>query len=370
MRYRPRLAFASVILLAGCAPVAPSLIPPGSQSSTPILASIEAGPSAPPPGPPSNGPIAFIRYVGGRPSIWQVEADGTNERLVVNDLLSGIEPAWYCVAGNAAITAWSPDGDWLAFAVGFGRACDAHVGLVSADGSVLRMIGDASSFAWAPGSRELVLTRHIDVGSSIRSELHFVDPEGRETRPAIGDETLGVTNPVYSPDGTRLAFAATQLLDGGEWLTHVLDLTSGDVAAARHGLPVAWSPDGSGVLVTRLERPPDEPWYDGLYLVELADGTEVFVDKAASGAWSLDGSHFAYFQHRKVVIADADLRQRVEVPYEGILSGRSLSWAPDGNWLAFSLEGSADVIYLCASDGSGVRKLAEGRAAAWQPLFP
>jgi Tol biopolymer transport system component len=366
MQGRARVALAlAAMLIAGCSPFPPSTLSPSPGTST-KPSSGEAVASTP---PASNGPIAFVRYVGGRPSIWQIEADGSDERLFVNDLLFGIEPALSCDPRLAAITAWSPDGKWLAFAVGFGSFCGAQIGLASADGSVIRIIGEGTSFAWAPSSQELVLARTTDLGSDLRSELHFFDVEGRETRPSIGDESVSVMEPVYSPDGTRLAFAAIQSPDGDEWLTHVLDLTSADVAAARPGFPKSWLPDGSGILVSRFEQPPDEAWYTGLYLVDLADSNEVFIDKTDGGAWSPDGSQFAYFQHGKLVISSSDFRHRIELPHDGTVSGKSLSWAPDGQWLVFSLEGSADLIYVCAADGSGVRKLAEGRAAAWRPRF-
>lgn len=321
--------------------------------------------------------------------MWLIEPDGSGERLLADDFLLGSRPANSCV-GEPAFTAWSPNGVWLAFGVGTTHECNAQFFLVRADGSGLRAIGEANSLSWSANGMELALVRTVDEGP--RSELQFIDIDGRETRRAIGGEGISVGSPTYSPDGTRLAYAMTTyptselefrrypeagrvIVERSHGGMRVLDLESGEVDQMAIGFPRAWSPDGTRLLVERPEGSVEVGYYIGVYLIGL-EGDELMVGEGAVGnagsAWSPDGRFIAYFRHLtlddRVVVLAADLSGQIEIYDDVPESAGTLGWSPDSRQLVFSMErGLTSAIYICAPDGSGLRVLTAGEAAAWQP---
>lgn len=383
-----------LVLLTGCSTITPS--PPISSATAAIrtsspVASAELTPS-PPSGPPANGSIAFVRYQAGKPSVWLIEPDGSNERIQVEDPLSGTRPAWTCLAADRAITSWSPNGEWLAFGVGQGMACDALFGVVRRDGSGLRMLGGGTWLAWSPNGQGYALARNIDASFSIRQEVHIFDIRGRDTRDPLGGsrpimdpphsrpgdlprfEVLDVADPRYSPDGARLALSVQAFPPGDGSRTQILDLVSNQAIEVGRGSPRAWSPDGTRVLVVRSEGNARVGFSMSIYDVAADGSGERRVDQAAALAhptWSPDGHLIAYFAGATVVIVAADGSDRIEVPAVAAPQfGTSLQWSPDGRWLVFSLErGLITTIYICGRDGTGLRALTKGRSPAWQPVF-
>jgi sugar lactone lactonase YvrE len=181
--------------------------------------------------------------------------------------------------------------------------------------------------------------------------------------------------------------------------------------------PIAWSPDGSMLLVMFQDRfeeyladpelhvlNPDGTWNrlrhengyitggsftpDGagvvyavrhsgsaIYVADLDSGTSRLVTDAVEipyePAFSPDGSQIAYFDgsgdHSNslhVMNADgSDVRELTEPDYGHI---DELAWSPDGSRLAFSLEGGG--AWVVGVDGSGLTELIpDGENVAWSP---
>jgi len=186
--------------------------------------------------------------------------------------------------------------------------------------------------------------------------------------------------------------------------------------STERGEPLAWSPDGSKLLV---KRPVKGSYNDDLYVLNAdgtwnrlthangsptggsfsADGTEVvyglwrasgnhaiYVDAVAGGkprlvtndvaipyepTFSPDGSQIAYFDGSgdsgnslKVMKADgSDVRELTGPDYGHI---DELAWSPDGSRLAFSLQGGG--LWIVGVDGSGLTELyLDGENPAWSP---
>jgi len=191
---------------------------------------------------PDGSRLAYTESVW----VWTVPADGG---APVN--MSADE------AGPAAHPSWSPDGRWLAFAVG--GIGDRNSLVVTSADAVDRSIvfesddGIPASLGWSPDGRRLLLAsnaaaptiRAVDADGSTSNVL-FAGPQG--TR-------IGAAR--WSPDGTRIAFAQWTLVET-DGLVTITDLTIWTMAADGSDRKVAatlrtasavsdpgWSPDGS-----------------------------------------------------------------------------------------------------------------------------
>jgi Tol biopolymer transport system component len=141
------------------------------------------------------------------------------------------------------------------------------------------------------------------------------------TRPEDPTLVLAAHDPVWSPDGTKIAFYGYPrgaVRGGANYDVYVMNAdgsgvtnlttSSADVASWFSQLDPKWSPDG-----TRIVYDGD----DGLYVMN-ADGSD---------------------QRR-------------------IAAGQDASWSPDGTWIAF--EGARGAVWSVAPDGSGLARLTSG----------
>jgi len=88
---------------------------------------------------PDGGTIVFERSLGGR-GLWTVPVAGGNPKRITPEKLDAKNPAW------------SPDGDWIAFATA------GHLSVMKPDGSSVRQITkgpDDRAPSWSPDSRQL-----------------------------------------------------------------------------------------------------------------------------------------------------------------------------------------------------------------------
>jgi TolB protein len=220
-------------------------------------------------------------------------------------------------------------------------------------------------------------------------ELYLIQPDGRKDRRLT--ETRAVeSEPVQSPDGTRIAFvrdgrlvvrplaegAARAIASGGvrspDWAPDgsslaferggqivVLRLGAGEQRLTAGESP-AWSPDGTRIAFTR----------DGdVHVVALADGIETRLTedpaRDEAPAWSPDGARIAFVSERS---GEADVHvmgsdgsdQQPLAPGPG--DDRSPSWAPDGARLVFVRDG---VLHVGGTDGSQPRPIATGSDPHW-----
>jgi len=245
----------------------------------------------------------FVFQVAGGGDIYTVNADGSN----LTRLTAGMDPSWspdgslislsqwtepwgiYIIDGDgsnerllfdssvARAPVWSPDGTQIAFyfetegltapnQMCMGEECrtmpghiqtEWHVGVVDvADGYLHQPYVDRFSFSptWSADGEWLV----YDGGDSgaIPSELH-----GLCLTTVEGPNNTVLTNntndhfPVWSPDGTRIAFMHWQHdhweiyimnADGGD--RHPLTSSSNYVKPRPNNVSPAWSPDGEQIV--------------------------------------------------------------------------------------------------------------------------
>ncbi|WP_238424219.1 TolB family protein [Micromonospora parastrephiae] len=226
---------------------------------------------------PDGSRLAFLRAEDGPAQLWLLPADGGEAEQVTSLPL------------GAGAAVWSPDGTKIAFTA----AVDPAAGADEDEEDARRR------HASAP-----VVLRRLDYQldgtgllRGVRNHLFLYDTAaGRCRRLTEGDWHAG--EPAWSPDSTRLAFAAAPAPDADLVVrapVHVLDI--GDEHARPRpvglregfGSAVTWTPDGEALLVVgmpgdpvghaRLLRVP----LDGGPVLDLAAGLDRNVMRGAPG---------------------------------------------------------------------------------------
>jgi len=246
--------------------------------------------------------VTFVRFVAPHPPALYTVGGGAPRRL---DL----------PVAAAAAPAWSRDGSRIAFTGGTaapGRSDftgPTRIWSARRDGSravaaTHGAVRDGAA-AWAPDGRRIVFAR----AAGKRSSLWIFDRNGgtarRLTHGAIDVE------PSWSPDGRSIAFVRIDPLrfQSGIWLVRPDGTKRRRILASFRGAtdPV-WSPDGTRLLVE-----------DGraLYSVQPNGGGQTLLARLSADArgaledpqpaWSPDGTQVAFCQYRRGAVGKSDL---------------------------------------------------------------
>jgi polyisoprenoid-binding protein YceI len=198
-----------------------------------------------------------------------------------------------------------------------------------------------------PGA--LVFTAYTDNGP----QVWIAGPGTAAPRAVI----RGATDPAWSPDGSKIAFATAPRSDAPPLLA-IAD-TSGTVLTPIDQPGAAqpdWSPDGTSLLFVKPQPRNDatEIWIvaaDGSNLRRIAGGT----DDVSQPRWTPDGSHIVFTRHTSstnddVMVMNADGTSMKELAasdayeYSGSIQGDHLLYVVDGRIHIASTDGSNDAV--------------------------
>jgi len=200
------------------------------------------------------------------------------------------------------------------------------------------------------------------------------------------------TQPSWSPDGKRIAFAGfgakrglAVIRAGGGAPRRLTHTGSGvfDVAPA-------WSPDARSIAFTRIVVKTDvEHEQEAIYVIRAnGTGLKKLIVGGGDPAWSPDGKRIVYTSIRdyngrtcfqectrssEIYVANADGSKPRRLTWTKA-DDQSPTWSPDGRSIAFvsdrsDPESHAYEIYVMSAAGRGLHRITTGREWSTEPAW-
>jgi len=205
------------------------------------------------------------------------------------------------------------------------------------------------------------------------SEIYVMDADGSDPV-NLTNNPGGDWSPVWSPDGTRIAFGRNasfydstwSVHDSSTWEIYVMNADGSGLQNVtndpHNDYGPAWSPDGTRILFSSDRDGNMEFQTSEIYVVN-ADGSGLQNVTNNPGydhqpAWSPDGTRVAFSSNRdglsRIYVMNADGSGVTQLT-TGEGTSISPTWSPDGTKIAFSgIREGNEGIYVINADGSGL----------------
>jgi len=376
------MRFFAALLLAGCAAAQPPFTLDRVMSAA-FPSELTAF--------PGGGRFAWVENARGVRNIWVAEAPRYQARRVT--------PYTADDGYELGDLAWTPDGASIVYtrSAGANRAgeypnptldpkgTEQDVWLVNISGGEPRKVGEGHSPAVAPHSGRIAW---IDKG-----KLWLAPADSSASSTSL--KTRGeCDHPVWSPDGTRLAFESGR---GDHGFIGVYDTASSSLRyldpSTDTDIQPAWSPDGksvafvrmpsSGVHSPREPRRSGEPWSIRVASAETGEGRQVFRAREGPGSVFREitaAGQILWSGSRLVFPWEADgWTHLYSIPASGgepilltpgAFEVEEVALAPDGSEIFFN-SNQDDIdrrhLWKVAASGGAPERVTRGEGLEWAP---
>lgn len=262
--------------------------------------------------------LIFERQVGDALQIFVSDARGENERQLTDAAVG---------SGQSSLTA---DGTKVVF------VRDEDLFVIDIDGGGLEQLTDNDVFEafpnLSPDGSQLVFTR----ASGALAEILLLDLTTGEERTLVGNASAFA--PVWSPDGTRIAFHGDLVTPSENSALFVVGIDVGtpeQITDFDESRFATWSPDGSRLAFHRISTTDVDQagrFARDIWLVDIATGDEELLvdhpDLDRSPSWSASSNQIAFFRDGP---ATNDLEIMVVDPTSGEVTSTAISGSQP-NW--------------------------------------
>ncbi len=206
--------------------------------------------------------------------------------------------------------------------------------------------------------------------------LYLIDADGSNLTPLTSEPGRLDARPVWSPDGTRIAFTACRLPDSSDIAGMDCEIRTiapdgtGEAVLPRSDTPPGdllpdWSPDGRRLAFgsCRPGADGDKEPDCGLWVMNAdGSGRREVAGRHEHRVWSPDSRRIAFTAHRdekwNIYVVNADgsglanlTNNSRDINYE------DLAWSPDGKRIAFVANDEQWDLYVMTPDGTGLTNL-------------
>lgn len=297
--------------------------------------------------------VAILPQAGGEATPIPADVVAQHQLVVANADGSDQRPIgdFVLLQSYSGGFSWSPDARQIVYMISdpAEEPPISKLRLVNvADGSEVVLPEERLGYlpAWSPDGTQIVFGAFVgdpDESGNRESELFLMNSDGSNVR-QLTDRPGPDVDPVWSPDGTRIAWWGQDPPTEGTATQpnclYMVDVQSGEVTELGDGADPVWSPDGQRIAFT-LQQQPEEGTF------QATPSTDIWVIDVETGARS----------------------QLTQDPSSDLWP----VWSPDGQRIAFVSERdeSSGEVYVMNADGSDVRRLTDNDLSevmlAWAP---
>lgn len=312
---------------------------------------------------PDGRKLAFVwaKEDGGRQHIYIKEL-GNESLLRLTDL-----------SDDEYSPAWSPDGRQIAFLSSSEAGLGLYIASLAAPRSVRKVYipeettrWDQGALSWSPDGKSFVLVDHM--GAQPSSSIYLIDVESMRAHAVTNSPPgwEGDLNPVYSPDGKKIAF----LRASESWVVDLywIPTSGGEPRQITHDDKtingITWSSDNRSIVFSS-----NRAGQYALWKVALDGGTPQRMPVGTEGATqpsiALNGSNLAFVEGSAIfgimrVSASKDESHETREPLivSSTAQDSAPSISPDGAQFAFqSWRSGSQQIWVSSIDGQSLRQL-------------